>query len=176
MNWSLFFLIMAILVGCKYSDNEANNLTKPGELDQKVLSNLGDFTNPPPDGWQQFSQTGDFCFHLPANYQEETVQGIDSLVRQFNGEEGFVGLDYGIFSAGQNITRTSGTVDGRNVSVTLIEVEETSGTFGAENLYTIYMQVDGQLYLDMTYYALVDDHLNMAKQIFGTVRIGSQCP
>lgn len=165
------FLIFITLVGCEPS----NDSTTKNKLDQKVLASLGDLTVSLPSEWQQFSETGIFCFYLPGNYKEEAVQGIDSLVRQFAGEEGYISLDYGGYSRGQNLTRTSGTVDGRDISITLEQVDGAIETFGAKNIYTLYVQVDDQIYFNMTYYALVDDHFQMAKKIFGTVRIGSQC-
>lgn len=170
----LFFF--AIFSGCSANKGETGQTAQISELDQKVLTGLGDLTAESPTGWQFISEANKFCFYLPGYYREDSVQGIDSLVRQFSGAEGVIAIDYGGYSAGKALTRTSGSVASRVVSLTETQSSNIEGTFGAKILYSLYLRVDGDLFFDMTLYSLEENSLSFAKQIFGTVRTGAQCP
>lgn len=47
--------------------------------------------------WQTID-AGPFHFHLPPQYEEVEVQGIDSYVRKFEGDGDIVSFDYGWYS------------------------------------------------------------------------------
>jgi hypothetical protein len=96
------------------------------------------------NGWQTID-AGDFSFRLPPGVEDQQVQGIDSLVGQYDGAGMNVSFDYGGFTNDFGDLADTGsteelTVDGYPARIITSDAADTAG-YGSPHLTALYVSV-----------------------------------
>ena len=157
-----------VLSGC--GDAEAEEPVEP------EYKEYGELTIDPPEGWEQFKVPGKYCFYLPPGYEQKEKKDINSPITQFSGDLGVVSVDYGVYSAGQQLSDNASVFESPVAVRTINPVKDFHGYFGAEVVYVMYWKIDKQTSFDIVVYPVTDKPWALAKQIFGAARVGEDCP
>ena len=165
-----FILVFMSFVNVSCGDAEAEEPFEPEVKEYGVL------TTDPPAGWVQFKVPGKYCLFLPEGYEQKDKKNVNSPITQFKGDLGVVSVDYGVYSAGNQLAANA-NVSGEPVAVRSITlVENFSGYFGAEVVFVMYWKIDDSTSFDIVVYPVTDKPWELAKKIFGSARVGDDCP
>ena len=145
-RWAVAVASALVLVACSADDGEDVTATEPDQGGSSTSTDGGGVPACADDSWQDV-EVGDLAFRLPPDVVDQEVQGIDSLVGQYEGGGLSVAFDYGIYSTSfdeldeYGPTETTVEVDGLEGRLLVADVSSSGGGWDGDHLVALHLPV-----------------------------------